>query len=77
MVKSYTYKGQNTMKNGTGCGCGCIKSMTQSNVNSSNHIDPFKAVNYNNSTHKMPNGDIHTGIKHTKKSKLVRKAKKI
>lgn len=26
-------------------------------------------------THKMPNGDIHTGAKHSKNSKLVRKAK--
>ncbi len=36
------YKNNNPMKNGTGCGCGCIKSLTQSNINSSNHIDPFK-----------------------------------
>jgi hypothetical protein len=42
------YKKLSPMKNGTGCGCGCIKSMTQSNINSSNHIDPFKAANYNN-----------------------------
>ena len=28
-----------------------------------------------NKTHKMPNGDIHTGAKHSKNSKLVRKAK--
>ena len=27
-------------------------------------------------THKMPNGDIHTGAKHTKDSKLVKKAPK-
>lgn len=37
-----------TMRNGTGCGCGCVKSMIQSNINNSNHPDPFKAVNYNN-----------------------------
>ena len=28
-------------------------------------------------THKMPNGDIHTGKTHTKNSKLVKKAKKL
>lgn len=27
-------------------------------------------------THTMPNGDIHTGAKHTKDSKLVKKAPK-
>lgn len=27
-------------------------------------------------THVMPNGDIHTGKKHNKNSKLIRKAKK-
>ena len=27
-------------------------------------------------THRMPNGDIHTGKKHTKNSKLIRKSKK-
>jgi len=27
-------------------------------------------------THKMPNGDIHSGKKHTKNSKLIKKANK-
>ena len=32
-------------------------------------------ISKTNKTHKMPNGDIHTGAKHSKNSKLVRKAK--
>ncbi len=31
---------------------------------------------YKGKTHKMPNGDIHTGAKHTKSSRLVKKAPK-
>ena len=41
-------KDKTPMKNGKGCKCGCVKSLTGSNVNSSNHIDPFKSLNYNN-----------------------------
>ena len=36
-----------TMRNGSGCGCGCVKSLIHSNINNSNHDDPFKSVNYN------------------------------
>jgi len=35
-----------------------------------------KATKKGMKTHKMPNGDIHTGAKHTKNSKLVKKAPK-
>lgn len=41
-------KDKTPMKNGKGCKCGCVKSLTGSNVNSSNHPDPFKSINYNN-----------------------------
>lgn len=34
----------------------------------------MKATKKGMKTHKMPNGDIHTGAKHTKNSKLVKKA---
>tara|TARA_R110001632_G_scaffold226718_1_gene360728 strand:+ start:265 stop:480 length:216 start_codon:yes stop_codon:yes gene_type:complete len=37
--------------------------------------DKSKAESKTIKTHKMPNGDIHTGAKHSKNSKLVRKAK--
>ncbi len=32
----------------TKCNCGCPKSISKSTINQSNHIDPFKASNYNN-----------------------------
>ena len=35
-----------------------------------------KSDNKSKKTHKMPNGDIHTGERHTKDSKLVKKAPK-
>tara|TARA_R110001606_G_scaffold387131_1_gene551548 strand:- start:708 stop:923 length:216 start_codon:yes stop_codon:yes gene_type:complete len=41
-----------TMRNGSGCGCGCVKSLIHSNINNSNHDDPFKSVNYNNNQKK-------------------------
>ena len=45
-----------------------------------NHTEPnrvkTKPTKKGMKTHKMPNGDIHTGAKHTKNSKLVKKAPK-
>ena len=48
-----------------------------------NHTDnnreimtPTKKGMKKKETHKMPNGDIHTGAKHSKTSKIVKKAKK-
>ena len=45
-----------------------------------NHTEPnrvkTKPTKKGMKTHVMPNGDIHTGAKHTKNSKLVKKAPK-
>ena len=45
-----------------------------------NHTDPYRVITKPTKkgmkTHTMPNGDIHTGAKHTKNSKLVKKATK-
>ena len=46
-----------------------------STANKSKASQKSKAESKTIKTHKMPNGDIHTGAKHSKNSKLVRKAK--
>lgn len=45
-----------------------------------NHTEPNRVITKPTKkgmkTHTMPNGDIHTGAKHSKSSKLVKKAAK-
>tara|TARA_R110000803_G_scaffold202821_2_gene268144 strand:- start:1275 stop:1481 length:207 start_codon:yes stop_codon:yes gene_type:complete len=46
-----------------------------------NHTEPNRVITKPTKkgmkTHTMPNGDVHTGAKHSKSSKLVKKAKPV
>ena len=54
---------------------GWKKHKAESHEHTSKKTKPKKKAKKSKSkTHKMPNGDIHTGAKHTKNSKLVSKA---